>query len=307
MRVTSGSITRQVMSDISTNAERLQRIQAQMSSGKLIDKPSDNPAGVAESLSLRSEKSGLTQYSDNIDKALDWLNSTTEKLTSVEDTLLEVISLATQGESDLTGQDALDALADQVDEYLNEIVDLANSRSGGKAIFGGTQTLSDPFTVARDADGNITGVTQAYPDSIDNDVIREISKGSTITVNSKGGSLFQSGGAGGEGDMFQALIDLSAALRSGDVEDIGAQGDRIQTIYDRVVNEDSIVGAKITRLESVQSRLTNEITNITDRISGIEDADYAQAAIDYQVAENIYSASLDVGAQIIQMSLVDYI
>ncbi len=107
--------------------------------------------------------------------------------------------------------------------------------------------------------------------------------------------------------VFKAIIDLRDALAADDVEEIKAQCAQLEETFDRVVNENSVVGAKINRLLATLDRLDVDILNATGRISELEDTDFVKASLEYQSKQNIYQASLDIGSKLIQLSLLDYL
>lgn len=306
MRITSDMLTRQVLRDLTTVMSKMQKTQSQISSAKKIEKPSDDPVGITQLLAYKTDSAQGQQYTNSIASCLDWLNSTSTTLTSVEDNLLSIIDVANQGNTGLLSVQDRSALAEQVNQYLEEAYSLANTKTEGKSLFGGTQTLSEPFTATRDAAGKITVVAVSSPANIDNEILRTIGKDQTVQVNSKGGELF-SPGAGS--NMFDNIIALRDALEDPDFDSQAVSGiiTSLETIFNRVVNENAVFGAKINRLESTQERIQLESLSLTERISDIGDTDIAKAFLEYQAQKNIYDASLSVGSQLIQRSLVDYL
>jgi len=308
MRVTPDVITRQVLRDITSTAARMQALQGQISSGKRIEKASDDPVSMTRVLALRGEKAELERYKEGANSGMEWLDATSSRLSAIENALLEIIDLGNQGANALMDQEAKQALSDQVNEYLKEMIDLSNSTLGGKYLFAGTQTLTAPFEGEDlNADGLYDLVNQVNPDSIDEPINRAIGKDQTLGVNSAGGALFQPDGVDVSGDVFKAIIDLRDALAADDVEEIKAQCAQLEETFDRVVNENSVVGAKINRLQATLDRLDVDILNATGRISELEDTDFVKASLEYQSKQNIYQASLDIGSKLIQLSLLDYL
>jgi flagellar hook-associated protein 3 FlgL len=300
-------ITRQVLRDITSVMSRMQKTQSQISSGKKIEKPSDDPVGITQMLAYKTDSAQAQQYSSGITSCLDWLNSTSTTLTSVEDNMLLIIDVANQANTGLLSLQDRSALAEQVNQYLEEAYSLANAKAEGKSLFGGTQTLIEPFTATRDpATGRITSVAVTSPANIDNEMLRTIDKEQTIQVNSKGGELFVPGAGG---NIFDNIIALRDALEDPDFDSAAVSGviTSLESIFNRVVNENAIVGAKINRLESTQERIKLESLSLTERISDIADTDIAKAFLEYQTQKNIYDASLSVGSQLIQRSLVNYL
>ncbi len=213
MRVTPDVITRQVLRDITSTAARMQALQGQISSGKRIEKASDDPVSMTRVLALRGDKAELERYKEGANSGMEWLDATSSRLSAIENALLEIIDLGNQGANALMDQEAKQALSDQVSEYLKEMIDLSNSTLGGKYLFAGTQTLTAPFEGEDlNADGLYDLVNQVNPDSIDEPINRAIGKDQTLAVNSAGGALFQPDGADVSGDVFKAIIDLRDAL-----------------------------------------------------------------------------------------------
>jgi flagellar hook-associated protein 3 FlgL len=76
---------------------------------------------------------------------------------------------------------------------------------------------------------------------------------------------------------------------------------------DKILNQQSEIGARVNRVELMQNRLKDLEINLTDLQSKTEDADFEKLIIDAKINENIYQASLSVGAKIITPSLVDFL
>lgn len=308
MRVTNDMVSRRVLNDITANMIKMQKSQSQISSGKRISTPSDDPKGVAKTLSYRSDKYSLEQYQENISSANEWLNTTTEKLTSAEDLIMKILDLGYEGTNGMMEADSKQGLADQIDQYLQEMLDIANSKLGNRNVFGGVQTLTNPFTaVDTDLDGYIDRVNP-NPSGISGEIEREIGKGQTLVVNSPGDEVFQPGGVAATGDIFDAIIKLRDALSSGAASsEIQNQVTRLENDLTNIINCNAVVGAKLNRLETSDVRLEAEILNDTSNISNIEDVDIAEATLKYETQKNMLQASLQIGSQIISMSLVDFL
>jgi flagellar hook-associated protein 3 FlgL len=230
----------------------------------------------------------------------------------MEDLLLEVEDVGRQASSELLTQQQRDAMAAQVDEYLKELVDLSNSTSRGKYIFGGTETGTSPFIP--DATENMTQVTQ-NPKGISQDLIREVGRSQRVAINVSGADILQPDGsyesganpAGKDTDAFNVLIELRDALRAGDTDAVSAQVEKLDAVYDRVLERDSMLGATISRVQFSQQRGEDEVLDKTERLSNVEDTDYPKAITDYYAKQNMYNTALQIGAQLIQMSIVNFI
>jgi len=159
MRITTNYIAQQSLSDVLDNLERLSRVKQQISSGKRISVPSDSPVDAAQIMSYNNKIAAENQYIKNIESGLSDLNFSTSTLDQVGNLLLDMYDLAVQhGDGSTTSAEKTVASV-MMNAYLEELVRYANTQLNNKYIFGGTQTLTVPFT-AEYADTQITGVTQ---------------------------------------------------------------------------------------------------------------------------------------------------
>src|SRR5260370_6454576 len=71
--------------NIEANQARLEALTQQITSGSRITKPSDDPIGAAQALSLQESLDQATQYGRNIDQGISWLNTSDSALGSVTD------------------------------------------------------------------------------------------------------------------------------------------------------------------------------------------------------------------------------
>src|SRR5438046_9166096 len=96
MRVTLGMIADASLRNIEANQSRLETLQNQITSGTQITKPSDDPIGAAQALSLQESLDQATQYGRNIDQGISWLNTSDSALSSVTDAIHRARELAVQ-------------------------------------------------------------------------------------------------------------------------------------------------------------------------------------------------------------------
>jgi flagellar hook-associated protein 3 FlgL len=97
------------------------------------------------------------------------------------------------------------------------------------------------------------------------------------------------------------------ALRAGDTAMVTTQVNNLGDAYDRVLERNSILGATISRVQFSQKRGQDEILDKTERLSNVEDTDFPKAILDLNSKQNMYDTALKVGAQLIQMSIVNYL
>lgn len=107
--------------------------------------------------------------------------------------------------------------------------------------------------------------------------------------------------------VFAVMDQVINAINSGDSETVSDLLGKIDEKLDALLTNRSIVGARTNRLEMQQTRLKNIDISYTGLLADNEDADIAEVSVNLQMQENVYNASLAVGAKIIQPSLIDFL
>ena len=76
---------------------------------------------------------------------------------------------------------------------------------------------------------------------------------------------------------------------------------------DAILTQHTTVGARQNQLERAADTNLGTRTTLETRRAAIEDADIAELAIDLQLKQVAYQATLSIGASLLQPSLLDYI
>jgi len=297
VRVTNNMVVNNVLYNLSQGASRLARYQNQLSSGRRILVPSDDPVGTVNAMYIRSQRLEKERYLKNVEDGLGWLEATERALHEMSDLLTRARELAVQGASETLPESSRAALAAEVGQLLEHAIELANTSYGGKYIFAGFETLQLPFAAVGEP---VTSVTYRGDDG---GIEREIAPGVTMEVNFPGSRAF-----GGLYDVFTILAGLRDDLASGDTDRIRTE--RIGAMdgaLDQILGLRAEAGARLNRLELAKNRLEDESLSLTRFLSEEEDADLARVLVQFSAGEAAYRAALTAGARIIQPTLVDFI
>jgi flagellar hook-associated protein 3 FlgL len=290
-RVTQQTLSVNALNSLENAMGRLSNLQGQLASGKQLQRPSDSPTGVVSALQYRAQIDRTTQYQTNADDGLSWLQLADSTLTAMNDQITQARSLALQGISGATSQESRNALAAQVDQIRNNLIDLANTKYLDRPIFAGTSATGQAYNLG----GSFLGDTNA--------VNRSVGPGVSVQVNVTGPQAFGPPGA----DLFATLTTLANDLRTNpaavNASDLGA----IDTAASRVRNALGEVGARSAQLSTTKSRSDDLLLNLRDSLSKIEDIDLPKAATDLQIQQVSYQAALAATARVIQPSLVDFL
>ena len=150
MRVTHTMMSSTLLASLARSREQLTKYGTELSTQKRINTPSDDPEGSSRLLRLRLHLYDNDQYQKNIGNARDGLVVTESALGGVEDLLGEVRSLALRAADGSQGEESRRDMMIQVGQSLERLIVLANRRLKGGYIFGGTQTLTAPYTASRE-------------------------------------------------------------------------------------------------------------------------------------------------------------
>ena len=287
MRVANRYIFESVKYNLGSISEELSRANEIATTGKRINSLSDDPVGLAQSLTIQSDLAGIEQMGRNIDYGNSWLSASESTLTSVQNIISDTKALCVQMASGTIGADQRSAAAETVQNNLDEIVSLTNTNVAGNYIFSGMKTDTIPF----DQYGNYSGDNNAFA--------IKISKNSTIEIGSDGDAVF--------GTVFDTLIDLKDALQNNDVGGIQDAMDNLDGHFDDITAKISDVGSKMNRME-IKDKIYQDFgfTN-TERLSKIEDADIAEAIMNVKAAELTYQAALASSSKVMTLTLMDYL
>jgi len=154
MRVSTNEIFRTGISAMQREQVELARTQLQMSSGKRILRPSDDPRGAVQSLQLRGRIASVDQYFRNASLANNRLQREETVLQQMGSALQRVRELTVQASNATQSDGSRGAIAIEIREIADSLIDLANTRdANGEYLFAGYQSSSRPFV--EDATGQI--------------------------------------------------------------------------------------------------------------------------------------------------------
>lgn len=295
LRVTSNMMSNQVLRNLNKNLNNMADLQNQQSTGRKLNKPSDDPVGVTYALRYRSELSANEQYTRNVDAALGWLDTTDSVMSQAEDVMTRLKELAVRASTGTNPQTALDSIEAEFQELKKQLADLGNTQVNGKYVFNGQTYDIKPYDSADPAAAETDMGAVEYT----------VGQGVTFQINTSGSDFF--GEKGAADNAFNILDKLSVAMQNSNFTAIADEVKNIDARMNKMVSVHAETGARTNRVELMENRLSNENYNLTVLQSKTEDADIAETMIQVNIASNIYQASLSAGAKIITPTLVDFI
>ena len=300
MRVTTKMAVGTLVNNLDRSYERIARFQTELSSGTRLSKISDDPAAVERSLALRGELRQIEQFQKNNDDGKGWLEISEATLNELETLFTEARGLAVQGATSTYNASQRNALADQVNQFLEHLLSLSESRYRGRFIFSGTQTDVPPFNSLRDDGGDILSLS-ANGD-ITGSIDRVVAEGTTMQVNVSGEDVFA-----GPNGAFKTLIKLRDSLRANDPEAVRLVQADLSDMRETISSVRGLVGARVNRMEITNNMLDRVSVEMTSILSEDEDVDLASTIVNLRQEEDVFQAALASGNMIIPQSLMDFI
>ena len=155
MRVATNQLYSQSLNRILELQARERDTTNQISGGKRITRPGDDPVAAAEVMQIRNRTNAAAQYDRNGVQAESRLTQVDDVLGGVSNMLQRVHDLVLQGRSEALGNSDRDAIAKEIREQMEVLLDLGNTRNAsGEYIFAGATVGTRPFIA--DALGNVS-------------------------------------------------------------------------------------------------------------------------------------------------------
>lgn len=293
MRITQSMMSNSMLRNLSNSYSDLNKYSEQLSSGKKITKPSDDPVVATKGMSYRTEVRDVAQYKRNLSEAQTWIDNSDSALSNATSALQRLRELAVQASNGTYEEGQRGNIAEEVDQLKEQLATIANTQVNEKFIFNGSATNTAPVTINEDGSTTVDFNSSA--------VNLTLSKGVDVKINVDGGAVFGN-------KLFDDLNNFSAALRSdGSDEDLDQYIGLIDENINNLVNERADIGARMNRMDLVESRLGDQELSATELMSNNEDAEMEEVIMNLTSQEAVHRAAMSAGARIIQPTLMDFL
>jgi flagellar hook-associated protein 3 FlgL len=297
MRVTFNSQFRDSQASIEGATERLIEAQRQVSTGKKLNKVSDDPSGASTAVAERNALSAVEQYertSENIGSRLTVVDSVLDEIISK---LTEVQTVAIAGRGTPKTQVERDAAAEKLRGLKAALLDDMNTSFHGTYVFSGASSTTQPFTVGGG------GVVNAYAGSA-TELDADIGDGRSVTMAFDGNVIAQ---GSDPQHMFDELDALVTAVSTGNEANITAGLAAMQRAYQRATGAQSSLGNDMNEIDTQKLRLQQMRLSTDERLSKLEEANMAEAITAMTHAQSAYEAALGAVSTATRVSLLDYL
>jgi flagellar hook-associated protein 3 FlgL len=296
MRVNSNMVP-DILADIQSSQSALNTALQEVSTGKSVNVPSDNPIASAEMVENGIESADVDQYTQNVTSLLSMAQSASSALSSVASALTQAVSIGTEGANGTNSSSDLQSLAAQVQGILSDVVSDANTSVNGTYLFAGTETGTAPYTADSSSS---TGYT--YNGTNDSNSVA-IGENLNVQVSLPGSQIFSDS----TNSVLGALSSLVSALQSGDTSSISTATAAVTSAINLVGQQQDFYSNAQSQLSAQETSLQQDTVSLTSQATNLVGVNEAQAATDLEQAETDNSAVLAAAAKVLPNTLLNYL
>jgi flagellar hook-associated protein 3 FlgL len=305
-RVTTQMTSADLLANINQSMNRLNTTQQELSTGKKINQPSDNPYGTSLALQLNNELGGQSDYANNVSDGTGWTQAGNAALTDITSAVQRIRELAVEAANGTMSQADMSADADEVNQLIEQIKQDANTQYNGQYIFSGNATGTQPYPAGA------SGTTDPYAGN-GNQVTRAIGPNTSVPVNGNlsgvlGTGQTTAGLSAGDGKLLNTLRNIADDMQSGSSSALsGTDLSQLDTNLNSLTGLSASMGAVTERLQMASSRIQSLQVADQQVLSNTQDADMAQTEVDFSTEQAALTAALQAGAHIVQQSLMNFL
>ncbi|MBN1142136.1 MAG: flagellar hook-associated protein FlgL [Deltaproteobacteria bacterium] len=318
MKATQGTTYRTLQAELNRQSLKLNNLRNMVSTGKRINRASDDPAAISPVLESRKQIRANDTYLNTLGMAQDKLKIQDSYLDQEIDVLTRAKELAINAVNATLDPQSLSTLADQIASLRTELIDSANAQVEGKYIFAGYRENVKPFQLNAAYDPALydpaNSATWPVQYSGDGNPIRlEISPGEVLEVSLAGSDVFM-GDADNDGavdagryDVFATLTQVEEAIRADDPTAVNALLEDLDQGLSQVSRLRGAMGVNAQRVESAMDHLEEIKLNYQETLSRYEDADLVESIALMTQQETAFEAALQVTSRVAQLSILDFL
>jgi len=312
MRITNRMMVDNAILNTADSMEKMNKLQNQVSTGKLFQNASEEPVRASLSLSLHSTLRTVDSYVDTTSNTSDWMNASDYAFSQLGDIANRATTLIQRGLNDtISDSERATSLGTEMQTLVNQAVETGNTAQNGQYIFSGYQINTKPFVVENDATqtpfndqfGNIGVIPQKVTYNGDQGTMqRSLGPDQTVTLNVRGDQALQG--------FIQNLQTASEALikKPYDTTSLQTALAGLQSSMSTMDQYRTSNGARLRQVGSAADFLDQVKIETTSLLSQKENANVAEGISSLANQKTTYQAVLEVSQRAISaLSLFDYL
>jgi len=163
LRISSNMMRYNFLRSINNSMETQNTLQEQLSDGKALHRPSDDPVKTVRDLTYKTSQVLNEQYTQNLQDAQSWMENTDGVMSDLSSVMIKVKELVVSAD-DTKPTDSLNTIGAQIDGLINQVVSLGNTKIGDRYLFSGQSDSTQPFvrTTIKDPNSDLTKEVVIY-------------------------------------------------------------------------------------------------------------------------------------------------
>ena len=267
----------------------------QLSSGRRVSQPSDDPAAAAVLIQNRDQSTFNARYLSSLDSLQGQFQTADSTINSVVLALQRAVTLGVEGANGTLSDQDRAAITGELQGIQDQLLSLSNTSFQGRYLFSGTVTATPPFV----KDDTVASGVRYDGNNAINTV--QIGDGYRIAANQPGSQLFIAPGH----DMFQSMTDLIQAMQSN--TGFSAAITSVRDSLDHLSGQRVFYGNAMNQGQSQSNYLGTAKLQLSRQENSLAGADIEAAASRLVNAQNSTNATLAALGRISQLSLFDYL
>ncbi len=272
-----------------------QQASLQLSTGRSVNEPSDNPAAAALLVENNDQATFTNGYLQSLSAVQGQLSTADSTLSSVETSLQQAISLGVEGANGTLSDSDRAAIVNQLQGIQSQLVSLANTTYEGNYVFAGTATNTAPYVVDNSSP---SGVDYAGNSDVNHVAI---GNGYKLAVNLPGSQLFSAAG----NDVFLAVNNLIQALQTN--TGIETAVNSLSAANSYLTAQTVFYGNALSQATSETSYLNTAKLQLSQQQTTLGGADLAAAATSLSQSQTDSQAALAAISKLSQETLFNYL
>ncbi|MGE4417049.1 MAG: flagellar hook-associated protein FlgL [Marinobacterium sp.] len=295
MRLSTNLFYSQNETNISEANSRLYKLQQQLSTGKKLQQPSDDPLATTQIMKFDRVIARTEQFRENISVSERRLSYEETTVASVVTSLQRVQEIAIRGNSGAMSDNDRQILAGELDGILDHVKGLLNTQDAqGEYMFAGYRGDTEPYVLN-------AGDTAYEYQGDSGERFLDIGENSTIQSTDPGSAIF----GDSTDNVLNQILDLKTALESGTDPSAASQG--VNGWYENIVSQQAQLGSRLRVLEDQEMNLTDLKTFTESTRSLFADTDYYEAISQLSLESTALQAAYQSFGKVQQMSLFNYV
>lgn len=164
MRITNSMVTNNILLSLNRNKLALSKYEQQFSTGKKIQKPSDDPIVAVRALKFRARLEEIEQYKSNIKDGLSWMQVTEKSISNVVEIAKKLKTLSNQATSDTLSKDERATIVKSIEQLKEQLANEGNVDYAGRYVFSGFKT-DVPLTFREDQTAPMYTIKEKFKNS----------------------------------------------------------------------------------------------------------------------------------------------